>query len=473
MAQAVRNQVQQQRSYPAPSQQANGSSNQGRSPSLGLRIPRDLATTTGSTLSGRTSQQPPQLAAPKAETRDGTTTRQRIDRQMDAARQHNAARTPHARSTVAVAPRNTVSSSSIAAIESLESMISQNQPLPACFKLFSSLDPKIQSRIYLMLISEYCQTPPKDLTQTGIDLFLANPKHLTLPAKAFGGSSILETIKREIGVGQTQPASPERPRPRPQETPQTERREAQTPAIERLESKRKPSADAGSRKDTREDTRQDARVAAARRGPAPVRSARHHPASASARVRTSHTNSALRKPTTKEFLAFYRGEAPNLDGVTIKDILSWKDDQLENDRRYFDWLFPLYTKSKLNPQAPLLNEEIVKALKDDGLNGPMSLNLESVLDVMQKFWGLKYHYEMSMAAPVCELVPGHQYHWLKVDAGHNHNFDRITQFLSFLKLIGHQVLARIYFAGLTKLAQTNEGRVIPQETLKIWREAAG
>ena len=50
-----------------------------------------------------------------------------------------------------------------------------------------------------------------------------------------------------------------------------------------------------------------------------------------------------------QLVNFYLGDAPDNQGRMIDEILSWKDEQLEDVHDYIQWLFPLKERSAFTP----------------------------------------------------------------------------------------------------------------------------
>lgn len=455
MSKAIRQQISPQaRPYSSPSHQANGVAIPVQSQ------PSRLAATRIHT--DRTAREPLQGRAQPQYSAEP-----RINRQMDAARQQPSTSTFHAHVAPVAALTNPVSSPLTAAIDSLDSAIRRGESLLVCFKLFEGLDQNVRGRIYLKLLAEYCTDTPLDPLTTAIDLFLTDPQRLVHPVRDFFGLSILDAVKTEILMqndARTAPAPSERAKP--QEKPQTIdefyslSNEMALAGIARLQSQRAQSAH-------REERKEDARRA-------------QTPARPSILVQPS-VSSSSRKPSTQEFLDFYSGKAPNIDGLTIQEILSWKHDQLENrgpfSHRYIQWLFPLYAESRFNKQAPLLNKVIVEEFRrspeDPKYVEALQQNMNLAIGLMTEFWNFQLNHGDNWANASFQPIPGHRFHWLRVVHGHNHNFDRITRFLGSLKYLGFQSTALKFLAALEALAKTKEGRVIPEKTLRLWREAAG
>src|SRR5687767_8065769 len=81
---------------------------------------------------------------------------------------------------------------------------------------------------------------------------------------------------------------------------------------------------------------------------------------------------------------FYHGDALDVRGRTLDDILAWDDEQLEAVHDYIQWLFPLDEPSRVNRDAPLLTAADRVAFRQPTVAG----NLRRALDRMLAFYGL-------------------------------------------------------------------------------------
>jgi hypothetical protein len=51
------------------------------------------------------------------------------------------------------------------------------------------------------------------------------------------------------------------------------------------------------------------------------------------------------------------------DGPTLRQIMSWSDQEMEQSRNAFEWLFLLDRSTRDEPRAPILTEEEVAQFK--------------------------------------------------------------------------------------------------------------
>jgi hypothetical protein len=158
---------------------------------------------------------------------------------------------------------------------------------------------------------------------------------------------------------------------------------------------------------------------------------------------------------------FYRGDAPDVRGRTLDDILAWDDEQLETVHDYIQWLFPLDEPSRFNRDAPLLTAADRLAFRQPTVAG----NLRRALDRMLAFYGfardrLAANPRIVRSAQWKERSP----EWLH--AG-NHNLLRLTRMIRSLALLGEVDLATALYAALRLEC---EGRV-SSVTIEYWKEA--
>ena len=168
----------------------------------------------------------------------------------------------------------------------------------------------------------------------------------------------------------------------------------------------------------------------------------------------------------QELLNFYRGTGCDTKGRTLGQILAWDDRQLESVHDYIQWLFPNYRPSEFNSQAPLLNETIVQAFKDEPA---LRNNLMASLRRMLRFYGLEVsgglnEFRRARNAAQRQAV------WLTPN---NHNYRRITRILICLRVMMGPEVAQRLLRPLEDIAQKEGRGSISEGTRQIWRFAAG
>ncbi len=165
---------------------------------------------------------------------------------------------------------------------------------------------------------------------------------------------------------------------------------------------------------------------------------------------------------TSALLRFHAGAAPDAAGRSLDAILAWDDQRLEAVHDYVQWLFPLPEPSGFNPDAPLLTASDIAAFHADPA---LQSRLRAAWIRMLRFYG--FAAADGQVVPAAEF-PARAATWL---APGNHNLLRITRILRSLSLLGLQAEARGFLAALEALRQTPSGAVIPERTMRFWRDA--
>jgi hypothetical protein len=168
-------------------------------------------------------------------------------------------------------------------------------------------------------------------------------------------------------------------------------------------------------------------------------------------------------------LDFYRSTGTDHRGRTLSRILQKSDRWLEETHDYIQWLFPLYVRSKFNPHAPLLTDEVRAAFADsDGADyALLQQNFSRAIYRMLVFYG----YSVSplvpdMVSPTGEWADKAE-NWL---TDGNHNFMRITRMLRCMTLLGRGEVARSFHSVLTAAARAHP-KIISKRTLSFWDAA--
>ena len=165
-------------------------------------------------------------------------------------------------------------------------------------------------------------------------------------------------------------------------------------------------------------------------------------------------------------LAFYIGQTPNADGRMIKEIWSWDYENLEEIHNYIQWLFPLVEKSRFNPYAPTLNDEIIQAFRT---NENLKNHLIKSLKVMLKFYGLQCN---NRGNDEIEITKSDEYAQRKAEwlNRFNHNYLRITRILTILTLLGLKPYAQAFLKCLDDIYK-EEAKHIGNDTYTYWKNA--
>lgn len=140
------------------------------------------------------------------------------------------------------------------------------------------------------------------------------------------------------------------------------------------------------------------------------------------------------------------------------------DRSLETTHDFIQWMFPLFTTSKFNPHAPVLDEddrEIFRARAD------LRANLRKSLDRMLAFYGLPFSEGLSVidASPCMNGIASR---WLTPG---NHNLLRMSRILSSSHTLDLEDESKALASALISIAPVFS-RSITRETLRFWKEAA-
>lgn len=170
-------------------------------------------------------------------------------------------------------------------------------------------------------------------------------------------------------------------------------------------------------------------------------------------------------PAGPPLIRFYLGEARDTEGRFLRDIRAWDARRLEGVHDYIQWLFPLRTFSRFNPDAPILDDDLVARFHSDGR---LREELLASFRLMLTFYGLELHEEDSgpSVGPAADAV-ARQRHWLSPG---NHNLLRITRILGSLSTLGLRAHAQAFLAALEELYARHES-VIGPTTIAFWRDA--
>ncbi len=163
-------------------------------------------------------------------------------------------------------------------------------------------------------------------------------------------------------------------------------------------------------------------------------------------------------------IAFYAGQDTDSEGRFLRDIRRWGFDRLESVHDYIQWLFPLRVRSAFNPDAPLLDDETIRAfLAQDTLRRELLASFAQML----AFYGFVLREDDGR--PVVATGPDwetRQREWLHFG---NHNLLRITRILTCLGTLGLPEHARAFLAALEKVSGGPSG--VGERTLNFWRTA--
>lgn len=180
-------------------------------------------------------------------------------------------------------------------------------------------------------------------------------------------------------------------------------------------------------------------------------------------TRTS-TSTVAMVPNPRNLIPFYYGLEANNDQVTLQQILSWDDGQLEVVHNYIQWLFPLETPSQFNLTAPVLDPPTMDTFHHSAL---LKHQLLRSFRRMLTFFGL----QMDEATRAITRAPNFHTRaavWLTPG---NHNFLRITRIIHSLERLGLPEYSRACLAIMQEIAQNEGSAAISNGTLRYWQSA--
>jgi hypothetical protein len=159
-------------------------------------------------------------------------------------------------------------------------------------------------------------------------------------------------------------------------------------------------------------------------------------------------------------VAFYSG-GRDAEGRTLDQILAWDDERLEAVHDYVQWMFPTRQPSGVNPFAPLVTHDTIRAFAADVT---LVRRLRAAVDRMLLFYGLRRNgarIEIDDAR-----FRARSRVWLHRG---NHNHLRLTRIMDSLATLGLPEDARALQRCLLEDVAPS-GRITPR-TLAFWREA--
>lgn len=144
--------------------------------------------------------------------------------------------------------------------------------------------------------------------------------------------------------------------------------------------------------------------------------------------------------------AYLAGLGGDNRGRLAGDVLLLPDEQLEQIHDYIQWLFPLPTRSAAQPDAPVLTEAEIDAIRADPR---AAATLKQAEERMLRFY---------------RQTNG----WL---TGHDHNHLRITRIIRSLKLLVGPDAAQRFHRTILSLHEAG-GAPANARSLQFWTEAA-
>mgnify|MGYP001793472539 CR=1 FL=1 len=163
---------------------------------------------------------------------------------------------------------------------------------------------------------------------------------------------------------------------------------------------------------------------------------------------------------------FYLGEKADPAGRKIHQIWEWDFEELECAHDYIQWLFPIGEKSHFNPNAPVVDEGIIQAFKE---NFRLQKNLLQSFSVMLNFYGLAISKDEQGKVVVEKSgnYPIRKQEWVTML---DHNYLRITRILKCLMAFGLIQEAQAFYGCLQKIYREDSDQ-IGGETFQYWTDA--
>jgi len=166
-----------------------------------------------------------------------------------------------------------------------------------------------------------------------------------------------------------------------------------------------------------------------------------------------------------KIVPFYLGEGRDSAGRTIQEIWGWDFEQLECVHDYIQWLFPSTERSAYNPDAPLVDAEVIQAFQS---GSELRQNLRRSLTLMLRFYGLQRQVDDGkVLITQSEDFSNRKREWVQ---RFDHNHLRITRILKCLMTFGLEDEAKAFYACLQQIYQENREQ-IGGETFQYWADA--
>lgn len=162
---------------------------------------------------------------------------------------------------------------------------------------------------------------------------------------------------------------------------------------------------------------------------------------------------------TKSFIDFYLGKYPNENGMTIEQIFTFSEEELEAHHNFIQWLFPMAVPSSVCPEAPLATPEVISAFKKDRALQDQLLRASKVMLA---------HYGLRLSGD--QVLMSDDFPSKKKNIS-GHNLLRISRILKSLVTLGQWELSHCIFVCLNNLAH-GEMPELQSTVDSHWKEAS-
>lgn len=169
---------------------------------------------------------------------------------------------------------------------------------------------------------------------------------------------------------------------------------------------------------------------------------------------------------TSMIVPFYLGEKTDLEGRKIQQIWTWDFEELECAHDYIQWLFPITEKSHFNPNAPIVDRQVILAFREDPR---LQQNLLQSFSVMLRLYGLMTtrDAEGKVVVEKSDDYVHRKQEWVNML---DHNYLRITRILKCLMAFGLKGEAQAFYECLSQIYR-EDSEQIGGETLQYWTDA--
>ena len=169
---------------------------------------------------------------------------------------------------------------------------------------------------------------------------------------------------------------------------------------------------------------------------------------------------------TAIIVPFYLGEKSDLEGRKIQQMWAWDFEELECAHDYIQWLFPLAEKSHFNPYAPVVDENVIQAFRE---NPRLQQNLLQSFSIMLNFYGLALSRDEqgNVCVEKSKNYLARKHEWLNML---DHNYLRITRILKCLMAFDLIQEAQAFYECLQKIYREDRDQ-IGGETFQYWTDA--